>query len=335
MADTLRKKVPSEKLEKELNFLINQKTIFDVSKEKYEANIWSVKKLILLSHYLYPYLSILTTKENGSYKYSDSWFYIDLFSGPGASIVNEYGFEMLGSPIISLLKGIHYIKKRREHIRFTKWFFIEKNGTKCEALKKRVNIALEEIKLKYNFPIPNSNVIIHQGDCNKKIDSILEEIENYKRPSILLFADPEGIVEIEWTTISKILSKKIVDIIYILSTGGFKRAVKKEHLEKNFPPLSEEERSKILSRKYSSEALVEIFVKSILKEVKRYRIFYESLPIHNEKNTEVYRIVWTSCSRGAANAMKSTFELIKKISNEDILQAIQVIRGKQEKLRIT
>ncbi|MEM3907066.1 MAG: three-Cys-motif partner protein TcmP, partial [Nitrososphaerota archaeon] len=184
-------------------------------------------------------------------------------------------------------------------------------------------------------PIPNSDVIIHPGDCNKKIDSILEEIENYKRPSILLFADPEGITEIKWTTISKILSKKIVDIIYILSTGGFKRAVTEEHLEKHFPSLSEEEKLKILSRKCSSEELVKIFVKSILKEVKRYRIFYESLPIYNEKNTEVYRIVWASCSQGAANALERTFELIKKTSNEDILQTIQVILGKQEKLRIT
>lgn len=157
-----------------------------------------MKKLILLSHYLYPYLSILTTKENGSYNYSDSWFYIDLFSGPGASNVKEYKFEILGSPIISLLKGVHYIKKRGGYIRFTKWFFIEKRGKRYDALEKRVNIALEEIKLKYEFPIPNSDVIIHPGDCNKKIDSILEEIENYKRPSILLFADPEGITEIEW-----------------------------------------------------------------------------------------------------------------------------------------
>lgn len=111
MRNALRRKTLGEKLEKELNFLINQKKIFNVSKEKYEANIWSVKKLILLSHYLYPYLSILTTKENGSYKYSDSWFYIDLFSGPGASIVNEYKFEMWGSPIISLLKGYLLYKK--------------------------------------------------------------------------------------------------------------------------------------------------------------------------------------------------------------------------------
>ncbi|MEM0049781.1 MAG: hypothetical protein QXW39_04510 [Candidatus Bathyarchaeia archaeon] len=65
-----------------------------------------------------------------------------------------------------------------------------------------------------------------------------------------------------------------------------------EHLEKYFPSLSEEEKLKILSRKCSSEELVKIFVKSILKEVKRYKIFYESLPIYNEKNIEVYRIVW-------------------------------------------
>ncbi|MEM3488804.1 MAG: hypothetical protein QXJ62_07165 [Nitrososphaeria archaeon] len=39
MRNALRRKTLTEKLEEELNFLINQKTIFDVSKEKYETNI--------------------------------------------------------------------------------------------------------------------------------------------------------------------------------------------------------------------------------------------------------------------------------------------------------
>jgi three-Cys-motif partner protein len=333
MQNISKRKTLSKKLKEEINFLTNQKKIFDASEEMYEANVWSIKKLILLAQYLRPYLTILTSKENGDYKYSDSWFYIDLFAGCGASTVNNK-FKMLGSPIISLLRGIHYIKRRDEYIRFTKWFFIEKDNRRYDALKERVGVALEEIKYtyNYNFSIPSNDVIIYQGDCNRKIDSILHEIQRHKRPSILLFADPEGITEIEWPSISKILSKRLVDIIYILSTGGFKRGLRKEHLEKNLPPLSKEEKRKILSGKYSSEELVNVFMRCILKELGRNRIFYEPLRVCNEKGAEVYRIIWASCSKGAVESIKGTLELIEKASSNDILQAIQVVSGKQKEL---
>ncbi len=195
-----------------------------------------------------------------------------------------------------------------------------------------MGVALEEIKSTYNFSIPSNDVIIYQGDCNEKIDSILQEIQSHKRPSILLFADPEGITEIEWQSISKILSKRLVDIIYILSTGGFKRGLRKEHLEKNLPPLSKEEESKILSGEYSSEELVNVFMRCILEELRRKGIFYESLRVCNEKWAEVYRIIWASCSKGAVESIKGTLELIEKASNNDILQAIQVVSGKQKEL---
>jgi three-Cys-motif partner protein len=333
MGDTSKRRTLSEKLKEELNFLTNQKKIFDASEEKYEANVWSVRKLILLAHYLRPYLTILTARKNGDYKYSDSWFYIDLFAGCGASTVDNK-FRMLGSPIISLLRGIYYIKKRDEYIRFTKWFFVEKDNRRYDALKKRVSVALEEIKSTYNLLSSNNDVIIYQGDCNEKIDSILEEIQNYERPSILLFVDPEGITEIEWSTISKILSKRLVDIIYILSIEGFKRGLRKEHLEKNFPPLSKEEKTKILSRKYSSEELAKVFIKYTLRELGRRKIFYEPLQVCNERGAEVYRIIWASCSEGAAKSIRGTLELIKKVSNADISQAIQVVLGKQKELTL-
>jgi hypothetical protein len=103
-------------------------------------------------------------------------------------------------------------------------------------------------------------------------------------------------------------------------------------LGKNLPPLTEKEKRKILSRSYSSEEYVKIFAKYILKELKRRRLFYTSLPIINEKKTEIYRIVWASSSPGAAKAIKSTLDMLEHVKNEDLISIIKVISGEQTNL---
>jgi three-Cys-motif partner protein len=327
-----RRKNVHEELKKHIHFLVSHKEIIEASKVKYEANFWSIKKLILLSRYLYPYLLILTSKENEKYKYSQAWFYLDLFSGPGASIIKNR-FELLGSPIISLLKGIYYIRKRKEYIRFTKWFFVDINKDFCFALRRRVNRTLEQIKEENDVTIPKEDIRIIQGDCNKNMTYILREIEKYEKPSMLIFIDPEGITEIEWPTFEKLLKKRFVDIIYILSTGGLKRGLKPIHLEKNLPPFPEEIKKKLLSGKYLSEDLVKLFAEKIFKELQRRRLFYDSIPVYNEKNTEIYRIIWASSSVGGAHAISETLKFLKQINNEDIIRAFQVVSGKQLELK--
>ena len=322
---------------KEVEFLITQNEIINTSMETYDANIWSLKKLILLARYIPIHLNILTAKKNGEYKYCDSWFYIDLFSGPGANTITNK-VKSIGSPIISILKGIRFVKKRNEFERFTKWFFIDLNRGFCNALAKRSAIALKLTQKKcekeYGKSINASieDIEILKGDCNTKIDNVLREIEQHERCSILVFIDPEGLKEIEWNTLKKLLEKKYVDVIYILSTVGLKRGINEQILGKNLPPLTEKEKRKILSRSYSSEEYVKIFAKYILKELKRRRLFYTSLPIINEKKTEIYRIVWASSSPGAAKAIKSTLDMLEHVKNEDLISIIKVISGEQTNL---
>jgi len=331
--DSKTRKSPYEKLKENIRFLLDQKEIIEAAKERYITNVWTIKKLILLSRFIYPYLVIATDKkQNGTYKYFNSWFYIDLFSGPGASSIGGM-FDIIGSPIVSLLKGIHYIDKREDYIRFTKWFFGDVNKDFCSALEKRRNKTLELIEQKHKVTIPKKDVHILPKDANKNIDTILNEIEKYEKISILAFIDPEGFTEIKWSTLKKLFERKYVDIIYILSTGGVKRGLRPEHLEKNLPPLSDSEKTKYLSGKYSCADLVEMFVKKILKELHRYRLFYYSIPIYNEKNTEIYRIVWTSCSKGAASSVENTINFLQRIKNEDLFRTIQVVLGKQLELK--
>jgi len=321
----------SEDLKQDLRFLIDQKDIINASDVFYSADVWTMKKLILLSRYIYPYLCILTNREdNGKYKYSESWFYLDLFSGSGATKVRDK-YCIIGSPIVSILKGYKYIKKRNECVRFTKWFLGDKDVRKCKALEQRVEAALKQINQEHCV-IPRSDIHINCGNCNDNITLCLEEIKKHKKFSILAFIDPEGFTEIEWATFKKLFEMKYVDMIFIYSTSGCKRGLTEENSSRCMPPHSHAGLTIGQMKKLSCDTLTENFIHEMLLELKRKQIWYESLPIFTEKENELYRIIWASSSKGAANSIESVLKYLNKLKNEDLLNTLEVISGKQSDL---
>src|SRR3989344_513199 len=68
-----------------------------INKEGFD--VWSFKKLIFLEYYIKPYLNILLSR---GYK----CYFIDFFSSCGVNKIENENITSIGSPIISLLKGI-------------------------------------------------------------------------------------------------------------------------------------------------------------------------------------------------------------------------------------
>lgn len=317
-------RTPFNKLKEVVEFLTNKESVIEASNKFYQkGNLWSIKKHFLLYYYIEPFLKIC----NGS---NLSPIYIDFCSGPGACKL-ESGHKFLGSPIISLLKGVHHIKKRDEYLRFEKWFFIDIKKKFCSALEKRKKRVLKILR-RNKIKVSRNDISVCESDCNKIIDKVLEKVKDYQKYTILAFIDPEGIKEIEWKTLEKLFDKEYVDVIYAYPTGGLKRGLEKGHLKKYMPPLTKEEKERVIYEKVNHSWYADKFVEKVAKKLKKRKIYHGYASVFNSKKTELYRILWQSSSRGAANSIKSTIGDLKKIGNKEILSAFMQVKGGQKTL---
>ena len=127
----------------------------------------------------------------------DSRVYIELYAGSGFAKIKRSSRFIAGSPIRALL-----LKDP-----FDKYIFCEREPDSLRALKARVE------KL-----APSRQVAYIEGDCNERVDSILEEIPEYsanRRVLTLCFVDPFDI-GIKFKTLAK-LSDRFMDFLVLLA----------------------------------------------------------------------------------------------------------------------
>lgn len=148
-----------------------------------EIGIWTELKLKCIKKYLGAYSNILNC--GGFPKY----YFIDTFAGSGWCKTRKTRKLIYGSPLIALSIDPP----------FTKYFFIELDETKTIELKKTI----EE-------RFPKMDVVIEQGDCNVKIDSILNQIGD-NMPFVTLLDPQAG--DLYWKTIDKISQKKKAEVL--------------------------------------------------------------------------------------------------------------------------
>ena len=298
-----------------------------------EAHIWSLKKLLLLKDYLKPYLNII------SQRVSTNCFYLDLFSGSGASKTKE-GYRFIGSPLISLLYGAFYVESRNNIVRFKKWIFIEKDSKRCNALRKRVDITVgiknEEIKglVQETKIISNNDILIMCGDCNEKINKIITLLEKYEgsKACLLAFVDPEGFTDIRWETWRRLLKLRYVDILFVLPTSGFKRNLSHPKIYEYLPPLNEGQKQKILDRSITCDDFVDIYAEGIRDIVGRTIRYYYKPIVRISEGAELYRIIPFTHSEGATNAIEKIVNMLDKLSSKQLETIIEQCLDRQKKL---
>ncbi len=292
--------------------------------------VWSFKKLIFLEYYLKPYLNIMI-------KNKFKCVFIDFFSSSGANKIPKEDIKSIGSPIISILKGIIPIKKTEKNNRFEKWFFMEINPSFCKALNERVDETIKIVNDKYSENIKNGkDIIVNCGDCNKTIRQIVKNLKKeYKddKVGILAFIDPYTFTEITWESWKTLLSLKYVDIIFTLPLETISRGFKTcKSPEKYFPPsLVKLTKAK---RGLDIKEFSEIYAKDISKLVRRSISYYdEGISVKNHQNKEIYRVeFFTHCK----NATKLCLEKAKEldvISLETLKTLLSCAQGKQKRIQ--
>jgi len=137
---------------------------------------------------------------SGMRKFWHNRIYIDLYSGCGKARIRNTKKILNSSAFLALKVPDQY----------DKYIF-------CDIDER--NITSLESRVKNEFPSSKVSYII--GDCNKKIDAIINEIPSYSSSNkVLTFCliDPFSL-EIEFETIRKLGESRLVDFLILLAFG--------------------------------------------------------------------------------------------------------------------
>jgi len=162
------------------------------------AGEWTYDKLYYLNAYLSRFIVSMRQKQWRAIQY------IDLFAGPGKNRFSN-GKIISGSPLLAL----------SQKQPFDRYFFSDLEPVYIEVLKGRCFNHHEYEKISFSI-----------GDANQVVDPIVRDIEKvdaiYKKGTWsslnLAFLDPDGL-ELHWTTVEKLASRRTDLIIYYPQMG--------------------------------------------------------------------------------------------------------------------
>lgn len=135
----------------------------------------------------------------GMKKYWDQRVYIDLYSGAGKAKVEKSNQILFSSPFLALKVPVQY----------DQYVFCDKDRKLIDALQNRVTAEFKNANVKYIL-----------GDCNEKVDEILDILplpSHNNRVLSFCFIDPFALI-IKFETIKK-LSERFVDFLVLLAFG--------------------------------------------------------------------------------------------------------------------
>lgn len=154
------------------------------------SHLWAEDKYSLLFNYIDMFSTAMASRW-------DKRVYIDLYSGPGCTLVSETGKWLKGSPLLALS-----VKHP-----FDKYIFCEKDPKMIQALRERVAKHFS-----------HQDVQFVDGDCNQKVSEILEAVPVPSRKQKVLtfcFVDPFSL-DLRFQTIQN-LASLFVDFLVLLA----------------------------------------------------------------------------------------------------------------------
>ena len=271
-------------------------------------------------------------------KYKSKCIFLDLFSSSGANIVGETSATSIGSPIVSILRGVIPNKSKGINNRFHKWIFMELNPEFCEALQDRVEKTIEIVGRNTGEKLElGKDIEILCGDSNNIIDGVIrdiEEIASEENVSVLAFVDPYKFSNLKWNTFEKLLSLKYVDIIFMLPTLTLRRGIDEcIHKDKYIPPTLLKLCSEGSFCDISDDRLGDIYAKDIAGITKR-KIYYfdKGLCAKNSCNGEIYRTELFSYSEKAVKIAEDIVKRLESIDYSIMKNFVEQAQGKQKTL---
>jgi three-Cys-motif partner protein len=245
---------------------------------------WSIIKLLANLRFIDVYTKIIgATKQRAFFQ---NMYYIDLLAGSGLCRIGEKGDIIAGSALIACKQCYHP---------FDRYFLVEQDPLKAEALKERIETV-------------TPNFSLYKCDCNSCINDIMSEIND--RSHYLAYVDCEGL-DVSWSTMQSLFAKN-GDILFNFQTQNILRNVVKAR-EK---ALGWESTTKTLNWFFGDTRWVECKDADSLLECYMYKIHCETtrkivlaLPVHGTGSYRYDIILATLETKGGNPWIRSMEEM--------------------------
>lgn len=171
----------------------------------------SIAKLVILQKYLWAYKRIMDNNWKG-----DQW-YVDTHAGTGITELSDYRLNIRGSPIRALdydFDAYYLYELDTDH-----W------DSLCGAIEDHLDIELSYSSLdsgqEYAIRDSDPRILVFNMDSNEGVDWLIENGHRHKH--WFTFVDPEGLNDLEWGLLRKLINRGHTDILYNFQTSGIVR----------------------------------------------------------------------------------------------------------------
>ena len=283
--------------------IISEKSQGQITEPEY--GFWSLKKEIALMYWIWPFLQIAS-------QYFDSFYYIDLFAGSGLMKAGSDFF--IGSPLVAVCSTLPDKK-------FSQYICFEIDDSRGKALEERASIAAEH----FETCCPK----VFNVDCNKELETVLEQSCPTERTCYLAFVDPQGINDLKWSTLHKLLVHGKGDIILNFPTSGIIRNLTVVQSKKALTDFFGDDYWCKINP--TANDLINYYMNKIA-HADSYRRVVDNLPVMDEFNHRLYDLIFATGSRGMKNVMSDIKSRLEQIKTKDFRVIQQVIAGPQTQL---
>ncbi|MGD0176032.1 MAG: three-Cys-motif partner protein TcmP [Candidatus Bathyarchaeia archaeon] len=277
-----------------------------------EYGFWSLKKLIAIN-YLIPQFGRLARTGNFTHCY-----YLDVLAGSGL-VKLENDTTIPGSAIVALAAPT-----TEPH--FEKYFFIERDPSKSDLLKKRLKRVAETTDREYE---------VMAGDCNAVLPGILNAIykSDQEHTCFLALFDPEGYSETVWSTVESLLAHGKGDLIFNF-TEGIARNVEKARTDPSYLPslqryFGESDNDWLQCDGY--DRLIDHFSYRLghVNEIRRTTF---RIDVRGEDNRPLYALLIATGSSGYANIVNDLKKRLDVIEVRDLKSTYDQLVGKSRSI---
>ena len=276
-------------------------------------DLWSVKKLIVLRYYLYPFLQILRKNEYRKIHY------VDLFSGSGLlKIKNKI---MPGTSLIPLLTTAELVEKHPSHF-FDHVHLSDSYKPYCDLLQDRIS------KLGLSL---STEIDIKCRNFDESVKSLFSgkapEYKDRKENAYLVVLDPYGF-KVNWNNLKRIFQSGTVDLIIIFHTRLIRWNQNKVQSKS------------ALTSMFGNEDWLDCntdddFIKLYCKRIESIPVTWKQFKTKTltvKRDTGIYHLICASRSPGATNVFDDIQKKFDSVDNKLLTKIFDTSLGSQSKM---
>ena len=143
------------------------------------------------------------------------------------------------------------------------------------------------------------------SDCNSRISNVLDECCQSCDSCFLAFIDPQGIGDLKWKTLERLLMYGKGDLIINFPTSCINRNI---NIERSKSSLTE-----FFGDNYWCDLLIEDLIEYYMNKIASFGKVVDNIPVRDELNHRLYDLIFATGSSGMNNVLKDLKSKLEKI----------------------